>query len=223
MSRDGRGGVWVSTAALRGAVSDGVLGVLPTRVDSDGASETCVPLEQHILTSALLRVRCADARRTLHAGREAMSAANAGALDELLSTRHELATALGHASYAHCAMSHGRMETAPAAVGAALARLSERAAPTAASELRALSELSEKLAAEQGASVGGHAAARPSEGGVHAWDLPYLMERRRAEVRPHGGIMGPWRRLLRAVTAVSWCQPPTPPTAVPSACHAAAT
>ena len=163
-------GVWVSTEALRGASAfpDRVLGALPSRtvggsealLHGKGESQTRVPPERSALTAAMQRVRCEETRRRLYESREVIYRRNHAALDELVATRGAIATALGHSSYAACAMSHGRMESEPNAVAASLARLSARVGPMALSELSGL---------QQHFSGGGSV--------LQPWDLGFVMER----------------------------------------------
>lgn len=75
-------------------------------------------------------------------------------LEQLLSTRHSIATALGHDSYAKHALGHDRMESCPDSVGAALRSLSERVRPDAAAEMARLrgSKMQQKKSTDVSAS-----------------------------------------------------------------------
>ena len=77
-----------------------------------------VPPQQHALSEALRHCCCAQSRRDLASARAALGAASLAAMGEMLSARARLASAAGHASYAHYCWGEGRLARSPEAARA---------------------------------------------------------------------------------------------------------
>lgn len=84
-------------------------------MSSRGEAQLLVPPQQHALTEALRHCCCAQSRRDLASARAALGAASLAAMGEMLSARARLASAAGHASYAHYCWGEGRLARSPEA------------------------------------------------------------------------------------------------------------
>lgn len=117
--RGARAGVWISAASLQ--LPTGVLGALAAQGD-----RVLLPTDRATISLALDSSSCRATRETLSTARAQLASGNLWALEQMLYKRGELATELGHRSYAHYAANHGRMEGCPDELGGAIQALCMR-------------------------------------------------------------------------------------------------
>jgi len=163
-----RRGLWVPEASMRG-LGTSLHARLPKR---DG--RIFLPPDWHLLNTALCVCDEETTRRALLIERDSLGEGNLPLLDEMLSTRAQLAAAAGYSSYASFVASHERIERDPAAVATSLHTLLAATRPLAYAEVRRL-----RTVQPHPKGVGGVAPTTQhgDEEGIALHDQDYLIAR----------------------------------------------
>ena len=132
-----------------------------------------VPGDNHTLTSILRLSPDEQLRRQAWLAYHTQPAANAGLLDRLMLGRHEIASIMGHSSYAAYQLQDFTLARHPEAVQVFLHHLAADIHPRCEAEVEQLAQLKRRL---QRQGVGSTASSR-----VEPWDRSYLMGIAKAE------------------------------------------